>query len=110
MRRLLSLVVLFALAGIAFAAAQQARPPASSQPRSASPEPRVPSPQPQATKPSSPGSPVPNPDSRIRIAYLFSDGNMSGTLKAYKELLQERPDLRGRIAMTFLTESVLADV
>jgi cobaltochelatase CobN len=35
---------------------------------------------------------------------------MSGTLKAYKELLQERPDLKNRVALTFLTESMLADV
>jgi cobaltochelatase CobN len=46
----------------------------------------------------------------IRLAYLYSDGNVSGTLKAYKALLQERPDLRGRISLTFLTESVLPDV
>ena len=52
-------------------------------------------------------SPVTAP---IRLAYLYSDGNVSGTLKAYKTLMQERPDLRGRIALTFLTESMLADV
>src|SRR5688500_18903943 len=46
----------------------------------------------------------------IRLAYLYSDGNVSGTLKAYKALLQERPDLRGRISLTFLTESMLPDV
>src|SRR5678815_4994524 len=42
--------------------------------------------------------------------YLFSDGNLSGTLKAFKALLQERPDLRGRVQLTFVTESVLADI
>src|SRR4029453_4040390 len=41
---------------------------------------------------------IPDPESRIRIAYVFSDGNLPGTLKAFKSLLQERPDLRGRVA------------
>ena len=45
----------------------------------------------------------------VRIAYLFSDGNITGTLRAYKALLAERPDLKGRVALTFVTESVLAD-
>jgi cobaltochelatase CobN len=42
----------------------------------------------------------------VRVAFLYSDGNMSGTLKAYEALLDERPDLRGQITITFLTESV----
>ena len=46
----------------------------------------------------------------IRIAYVFSDGNLPGTLKAFKSLLQERPDLKGRVALSFLTESVMSDV
>src|SRR5688572_5862954 len=50
------------------------------------------------------------PTPPIRIAYLYSDGNISGTLKAYKALLQERPDLRKRIVLTFVTESMLPDV
>jgi cobaltochelatase CobN len=41
----------------------------------------------------------------VRIAFLYSDGNMAGTLKAYKSLLAERPDLKGQIAVSFLTES-----
>ena len=41
--------------------------------------------------------PQPKP---IRIAYLFSDGNLPGTLKAFKALLQERPDLRGQVQLT----------
>jgi cobaltochelatase CobN len=45
----------------------------------------------------------------VRLAYLFSDGNIPGTLKAYKALLAERPDLRGQFTITFLTESVLDD-
>ena len=55
-------------------------------------------------------SPQPEARSPIRIAYVFSDGNLPGTLKAFKSLLQERPDLRGRVALTFLTESVMSDV
>jgi cobaltochelatase CobN len=50
------------------------------------------------------------PAAPIRITYLFSDGNLPGTLKAFKALLQERPDLRGRVQLTFVTESVLPDV
>src|SRR6188472_4617151 len=46
----------------------------------------------------------------IRLTYLFSDGNLPGTLKAFKALLQERPDLRARVQLTFVTESVLPDV
>jgi cobaltochelatase CobN len=45
-----------------------------------------------------------------RLTYLFSDGNLPGTLKAFKAVLQERPDLRGKVQLTFVTESVLADV
>lgn len=42
----------------------------------------------------------------IRVAFVYSDGNMSGTTKAYKALLAERPDLRGQVTLTFLTESL----
>jgi cobaltochelatase CobN len=42
----------------------------------------------------------------VRLAYLYSDGNMPVTLEAYKALLAERPDLRGRVTLSFLTESV----
>ena len=45
----------------------------------------------------------------VRLAYLFSDGNIPGTVKAYKALLAERPDLRGQFTVTFLTESVFDD-
>jgi cobaltochelatase CobN len=58
-----------------------------------------------------PGSRILSPESRVvRIAYVFSDGNLPGTLKAFKSLLQERPDLRGRVALSFLTESVMSEV
>jgi cobaltochelatase CobN len=43
------------------------------------------------------------------IAFLFSDGNMPGTTEAFKKLLAERPDLRGKVTLTFLTESVFND-
>ncbi|HJZ76814.1 MAG TPA: cobaltochelatase subunit CobN [Vicinamibacterales bacterium] len=42
----------------------------------------------------------------LRIAFVYSDGNMPGTLKAYKALLAERPGLRGQITIGFVTESV----
>jgi cobaltochelatase CobN len=46
----------------------------------------------------------------VRIAYVFSDGNISGTVKAFKSVLEERGDLRGRVTLTFLTESLFDDV
>ena len=45
----------------------------------------------------------------VRVTYLFSDGNLPGTLRAYKALLDERPDLRDRVAVDFLTESLFDD-
>ena len=45
-----------------------------------------------------------------QFAYLFSDGNLPGTLAAYKALLAERPDLQGRIAVDFLTESLFDEI
>jgi cobaltochelatase CobN len=42
----------------------------------------------------------------VRIAYLYSDGNLPGTLRAYKQLLAEQPQLRGQISLSFLTESL----
>jgi len=46
----------------------------------------------------------------VRITYVYSDGNMPGTMRVYKALLAERPDLRGQLALQFLTESVFDDV
>ena len=43
----------------------------------------------------------------VHVAFLYSDGNMAGTLKAYKALLAERPDLRGEVTISFLTESMI---
>jgi cobaltochelatase CobN len=42
--------------------------------------------------------------------YLYSDGNIPGTLVAFKALLKERPDLRDRVRLSFLTESVFDDI
>jgi cobaltochelatase CobN len=47
---------------------------------------------------------------RVRLAYLFSDGQTPVTLAAFKKLLLEHPELRDRVELTFLTESVLNDV
>ena len=49
------------------------------------------------------------PAQQVRLAYLYSDGNMPVTIQAYKALLAERPDLRGRVTLSFLTESVFDD-
>jgi cobaltochelatase CobN len=57
--------------------------------------------------PSAAPAPAPAP---IRIAFLYSDGNLPGTLKAYKALLKERPDLKDRVRLTFLTESMIDQV
>ena len=46
----------------------------------------------------------------VRLAYLFSDGNLPGMLAAYKALLEERPDLQDRVTVEFLTESLFDDV
>jgi cobaltochelatase CobN len=46
----------------------------------------------------------------IRIAFLYSDGNLPSTLKAWKAVLAERPQLKSRVTFTFLTESVFEDV
>ena len=42
----------------------------------------------------------------VRIAYVYSDGNLPGTLAAYQRLLEQNPDLRGQIELSFLTESL----
>src|SRR5687767_4554119 len=47
---------------------------------------------------------------KIKVAFLYSDGNLPATLKAYKALLKERPDLKDQVSFTFLTESMFDDV
>jgi cobaltochelatase CobN len=46
----------------------------------------------------------------VHLAFLYSDGNIPGTVRAYKALLDERPDLKGQVSISFLTESVFEDV
>jgi cobaltochelatase CobN len=46
----------------------------------------------------------------VHLAYLYSDGNTPGTLQAYRALLEEHPELRGRVTLSFLTESIFTDV
>src|SRR5262245_29247365 len=45
----------------------------------------------------------------VSVAFLYSDGNLPGTLKAFKSILDERPDLKGKVELRFLTESVFDD-
>ena len=47
-------------------------------------------------------------DDAIRLTYLFSDGQMPVTLQAFKAVLAEHPDLRGRVELAFVTESTRA--
>lgn len=46
----------------------------------------------------------------VTLSYLFSDGNMIGTLAAYRKLLEEYPQLQGRIELEFVTESFFDDL
>jgi cobaltochelatase CobN len=45
------------------------------------------------------------PAAPVTLSYLFSDGNLSGTLDAFHTLLREHPELDGRVKLNFLTES-----
>ena len=38
-----------------------------------------------------------------RVASVFSDGNLPGTLRAWKTVLKERPELKDRVELHFLT-------
>jgi len=46
----------------------------------------------------------------VRVAYLFSDGQMPVTLDAFRALLDEHPELRNRIDVTFITESTFDEL
>jgi cobaltochelatase CobN len=46
----------------------------------------------------------------VHLGFIFSDGNIPGTVRAFKALLAERPDLKGQVSISFLTESVFDDV
>ncbi len=51
------------------------------------------------------GLPAQEPaDPQVRIGFVYSVGNLPGTLRAYKAILEERPDLVGQVTLTFLTE------
>jgi cobaltochelatase CobN len=45
-----------------------------------------------------------------RVGFVFSDNNIPGFLSAYRQLLEERPELRERVEVRFLTESTFEDV
>ncbi len=47
---------------------------------------------------------------RVRLSYVFSDGNIPGTLAAFEQLLNERPDLRGLVELSLLAESTFEDL
>lgn len=49
-------------------------------------------------------------DDTVRLTYLFSDGQMPITLQAFKAVLAEHPELRGRVQLAFITESTLAQL
>ncbi|MGC3982560.1 MAG: cobaltochelatase subunit CobN [Steroidobacteraceae bacterium] len=46
----------------------------------------------------------------IRLSYLYSDGNIPGTLQAFEELLEEHPELRDQVQLELLTESTFDEV
>lgn len=46
----------------------------------------------------------------VRIGFVYSDGNVPGTLRAYKAILAKRPDLKDRVVLSLLTESMFDDV
>ena len=46
----------------------------------------------------------------VRLAYLTGDSTLPGILSAWKAVLEEHPDLRDRVAVTLVTESLLDSV
>lgn len=46
----------------------------------------------------------------VRLGYVFSDGNIPGTLAAFRKLVEERPDLKGKVELQLLTESTFGEV
>ena len=81
------------LCGLLASPALAQQPPSPAQPASQS-----------AQRPATP------PSAPVRVLYVFSDGQMPVTLEAYKKLLDEHPELRDRVDLKFLTESVFDDV
>ena len=46
----------------------------------------------------------------VRLSYLAADTNLPAVAAAWKDLLAEHPDLRGRVELTLLTESLFDEV
>ncbi len=46
----------------------------------------------------------------VRLGYVFSDGNIPGTLAAFRKLMEERPDLKDKVELQFLAESTFEEV
>lgn len=46
----------------------------------------------------------------VRLTYLFSDGQMSVTLAAYHQLIEQEPALASRVELNFITESLIDSV
>ena len=56
------------------------------------------------------GAAAPASAQEIRVAYLTGDSTLPGLLSAWKSVLAERPDLRDRVSVAFVTESLLDSV
>ena len=65
---------------------------------------------PTAARAQSPASVPVGGGPSVRLTYVFSDGNIPGTLTAYRQLMAERPDLQGRVDLQLLTESTFDDI
>ncbi len=46
----------------------------------------------------------------VQVSFLYSDGNIPGTLSAFERLLEEHPELRGEVQLQLLTESTFNEV
>ncbi len=46
----------------------------------------------------------------VRLGYVFSDGNLPGTLSAFQALVREHPELRGEVELVLMSESSVADI
>lgn len=53
---------------------------------------------------------APQAGAPVRVTYLFSDGNIPGTLQALETLYEQYPDLRGRVQLELVTESTYGEV
>ena len=55
-------------------------------------------------------APSPARAQTVRVCYVTLDATLPGILSAWRAVVDERPDLRDRVALTLLTESLLDDV